>query len=118
MIQKKNDNLISQNHDDVTRKRRLYKKLGKTIDARVTLQNGKALSLQQALCAISATGGGGGACSGVEKAWEKEGKGLVEERVELAGGPGIIKKKTTSQHSSTRTDVNTQRCEQPISRGQ
>ena len=58
MIQQKNDNLIAQHHDDVISERRLYRKLGTPIDVGVILQNGKALSLQQALCAISATGGG------------------------------------------------------------
>lgn len=57
-IKQKNDNLIAKHHDDVTSERRLFRKLGVPIDSKVRLQNGSTLTLQQAMCALSDTGGG------------------------------------------------------------
>ena len=56
--QLKNESLLAKHHDDVANERKLFRKLGVPITAAVTLQNGNVLSLQQALCAISATRGG------------------------------------------------------------
>ena len=57
-LQQKHDHLLTQHHDDIVSERKLYRKLGVNLNAIVDLQNGKTLTLQQTLCALTASGGG------------------------------------------------------------
>ena len=55
VIQDKNDKLIAKHHEEVMSERRLFRKVGTSLEAVVTLKTDKQLTLQQALCAITAT---------------------------------------------------------------
>lgn len=70
-ILQKNEELIAKHHEEVANDRKLYRKLGVPLTAAVTLKNGKTLSLQQTLCALSATRGGS-LFTGVERMGKTE----------------------------------------------
>ena len=57
-IQERYDRLIANHHEDIANERKLFRKIGASINSSVTLQNGKKLTLQQTLCSLSAAGGG------------------------------------------------------------
>ena len=57
-IQQKHDSLLAQHHESIANERKLFRKLGVTLTSKVTLTNGNVLTLQQALCALTATRGG------------------------------------------------------------
>ena len=56
-IQQKHDHLLAQHHEDIANERKLFRKLGVSIGATVNLQNGKSLTLQQTMCALTASSG-------------------------------------------------------------
>ena len=57
-IQQKHDSLLAQHQESIANERKLFCKLGVALTAKVTLTNGNVLTLQQALCALTATRGG------------------------------------------------------------
>ena len=57
-IQRKKENLLEKNHEDVVNERKLYRKIGVPVTATVIMTSSKVCMLQQALCAISTTNGG------------------------------------------------------------
>ena len=57
-IQERYDRLIANHHEDIANERKLFRKIGASINSSVTLQNGKKLTLQQTLFSLSAAGGG------------------------------------------------------------
>ena len=57
IIQQKIANLLAQHHDDIVNERKFFRKLGVSLTARVTINDGGNCTLQQDLCAITATNG-------------------------------------------------------------
>ena len=49
--------ILTQHHESVINERRLYRRIGVNIDTCVTMVKGKKVTLQQALCMISASEG-------------------------------------------------------------
>ena len=57
VIQKKNEKLLAQHHENVVNERKLFRKIGVPLTAKVIMKNGNVQSLQQALGAISGING-------------------------------------------------------------
>ena len=57
VIQKKNEKLLAQHHENVINEWKLFRKIGVSLTAKVTMKNGHVQSLQQAMRAISSVNG-------------------------------------------------------------
>ena len=53
----KNEKLLAQHHENVVNERKLFRKIGVPLTAKVIMKNGNVQCFQQALCAISSVNG-------------------------------------------------------------